>query len=79
MKRCLFTQHNMCRSPLADRSNPPAAIIQNDGANDLMRTQSVKCLRQSWHKLAAEKRLQDSRPRDRGNVSLTRRLSFPIA
>ena len=79
MTRCPSTPHKMCRSPLADRSKPPAAIMQNDGANGLMRTQSVKCLRQSWHKLAAAKRLQNSRPRDRGNVSLTRRCSFPIA
>lgn len=79
MRQSLFTQHNMCRSPLADRSKPPAAIIQNDSANGVMRTQSMTCLRRSWHRMTAAKQLQDGRPRDRGNVSLTCQYSFPIA
>ncbi|MFA3920974.1 hypothetical protein AB1E33_29065 [Ruegeria sp. 2012CJ15-1] len=53
MTRSLFTQYNISRSPLDDRANPSAAVIQNGDVDRIIRIQSVTCLRPSWHNMTA--------------------------
>ena len=51
MTRSLFTQHNISRSLLDDRTKPFEAVTQNGGVDRIMRAQSAICLRPRWRKM----------------------------